>query len=181
MEEDWLYQLLEDVKDLPRPNAQDEKAREQVMRTLSLLFLKIWMRFALDLGSKMRLSPSDHELGLYQGKNNWALNESFNYASLSDISIEGDEPKRHALKAECFQWEGREHIRIIFQLSEEKIRNQDVMVTYLVHGSLAKDFDVGECVEKLKRGLATWFMALAQNEASILWNYCRDKYELVGV
>ena len=181
MEDDWLYQLLEDFKDLPEPNAQDEKAKDQVMRALSLLFLKIWMRFALDLGMKMQLSPSDTDLGMYQGKNSWALNQSFNYSELSEISIMNPEPRRHALRAECYQWEGREHIRIVFQLSEEKVRGQDVMVSYLVYKSLAKDFDLRKSIDSLKQGLGKWYLALAQNEPSILWNFCRDKYEMAGV
>jgi len=181
MEDDWLYQLLEDFKDLPEPNPQDEKAKDQIMRALSLLFLKIWMRFALDLGMKMQLSPSDTELGMYQGKNSWALNQSFNYSELSEVSITNPAPRRHALRAECYRWEGREHIRIVFQLSEEKVRDQDVMVSYLVYKSLAKDFELRKSIDSLKQGLGKWYLALAQNEPSILWNFCRDKYEMAGV
>jgi hypothetical protein len=181
MEDDWLDQLMEDLKELPEPNLQDEKAKEQVMRAMSLLFLKIWMRFALDLGLKMRLSPADSDLGMYQGKNSWALNQSFNFSELSEVSITNPEPLKHALRAECYQWEGREHIRVIFQLSEWKDRGQDVMISYLIYKSLAKDFDIGKSVSSLKQGLGKWYMALAENEPSILWNFCRDKYEMAGV
>jgi hypothetical protein len=181
MEGDWLYQLLEDFEELPEPIPQDEKAKEQVMRVLSLLFLKIWMRFALDLGMKMQLSPSDSDLGMYQGKNSWALNQSFNFSELSEVSITNSEPLRHALRAECYQWEGREHIRMIFQLSEWKERGQDIMISYLVYKSLAKDFDIGKSIGNLKQGLGKWYMALAENEPSILWNFCKDNYENVCV
>jgi hypothetical protein len=181
MEDDWLDQLLEDFKDLPEPNAQDEKAKDQVMRALSLLFLKIWMRFALDMGMKMQLSPSDTDLGMYKGKNSWALNESFNFSELSEVSITNPEPLRHALRAECYQWEGREHIRMVFQLAEWKERGQDVMISYLIYKSLAKDFDIGKSIGSLRQGLGKWYMALAENEPSILWNFCKDNYEMVGV
>ena len=40
MEDDWLDQLLEDFKELPAPNPQDKKSKDQVMKALSLLFLR---------------------------------------------------------------------------------------------------------------------------------------------
>lgn len=182
MEDIWLDQLLEDLKDIPKQKIlEDEKARDVLMRSLSLLFLKIWMRFALDTGTKMMMSPSDDELGLYEGKNSWKLNQGFNYSALSDISITNVAGKRHALRAECYNWLGRERCRVVFQLAEEKVLGQDVMVSYLVYSSLAKDFNIEKCIESLKPGLGKWYLALAQNELSILWNFCRDKYELIGV
>ncbi len=181
MEDDWLDQLLEDFKELPEPNLRDEKAKEQVMRTMSLLFLKIWMRFALDLGLKMKLSPTDSDLGMYKGKNSWALNQSFNFSALSEVSITNSEPLKHALRAECYQWEEREHIRLVFQLAEWKEREQDIMISYLVYKSLAKNFDIGKSIGNLQQGLRKWYMTLAENEPSILWNFCKDKYEMVGV
>jgi hypothetical protein len=181
MEDDWLDQLLEDFKELPEPNLKDEKAREQVMRALSILFLKIWMRFALDLGLKMRLSPPDTELGMYQGRNSWALNQGLDFSGLSEISIMNSEPLKHALRAECYKWEGRERVRIVFQLTEWKERGQDVMMSYLIYESLAKDFDIEKCVGNLKQGLAKWYLTLVENEPSILWNFCKEKYEMSGV
>ena len=181
MEEDWLDQLLEDFRDLPEPNLRDERAREQIMKTLSVLFLKIWMRFALDLGLKMRLSPPDTDLGMYKGRNSWALNQAFHFSELPEISITNLEPLRHALRAECYKGEGRERVRIAFQLTEWKEHGQDVMMSYLVYESLAKDFDIEKCVGNLKQGLAKWYLTLAENEPSILWNFCKEKYEMTGV
>jgi len=55
------------------------------------------------------------------------------------------------------------------------------MVSYLIYKSLAKDFDLGKSIDGLKQGLGKWYLSLAQNEPSILWNFCRDKYEMAGV
>ena len=182
MEVDWLDQISEDFTNVPAPKIEaDERAREQVMRSLVLVFLKIWMRFAVDLGTKMSITPSDVELGLYEGKNNWRLNESFNFSALSDISITNLETRQHSLKAEAYRYQTREHIRIVFSLEEERTIDRTVMINYVVYDSLAKDFELEAAIEKLKPGLGKWYLALAENELSILWNYCQSNYELVGV
>lgn len=182
MEEDWLDALNEDLKGISELKIEeDTRAREKVMHAMAEAFLKIWMRFAIDLGKKMNMIPSDVELGLYKGGNNWQLNESFNFAALSEISIANREDKHHALILEGYTSQGREHLRIIFSLEEERILEKIVMVNYLVYDSLAKDFKVSEAIEKLKPGLSKWYLALAENELSILWNFCIDNYELIGV
>ncbi len=182
MEEYWLDQIEEDLRDIPKPKLlEDARAKEEVMRSLTLVFLKIWMRFAIDLGTKMSLTPSDSELALYEGGNNWRLNESFNISALSDISITNREDKHHSLKVESYSYHGRELIRLIFSLEEERTFDRIVMVNYIIYDSLAKDFRMDEAIDKLKPGLAKWYRALAENELSILWNFCKDSYELVGV
>jgi len=182
MEDDWLDQISEDLREISKEKLlEDAKAKTRVMKLLSLLFLKIWMRFAIDLGVRMSLTPSKEELGLYEGKNRWQLNESFNFAALSDISIANTDDRHHALKAEAYSYHDREHIRIIFSLEEEKKLDRIVMINYVVHDSLAKDFEIEEAIEKLVPGLGKWYLALAENELSVLWNYCRDNCELVGV
>ena len=182
MEDDWLDLISDDFKSLPEVKIkEDSKAREHVMRVLAVLFLKIWMRFALDTGRKMIMAPSSDELGLYTGKNNWTLSGGFNFAALSELAITDKLPREHSLRVEAYTVQGREHIRVAFSLEEERVLGQSVLVTYVIYSALAKDFSIDEMIKNLKPGLGKWYMALASGELSILWNYCRDKYELVGV
>lgn len=177
-----MDELDEDFKSLPALKIQaDAKAREHVMRLLSILFLKIWMRFAIDLGLKMKMTPSSEDIALYEGKNKWNISKDFNFEALSEISLSDNRKRAHALRAETFTVQGREHVRIVFSLEEERVKNQPVMVSYSVYSSLAKDFSVEDALKNLKPGLGKWYLAHVNDELSILWNYCKDKYEFVGV
>jgi len=182
MEEDWLDQLDEDIKRMPEFKLlEDVRAREHVMRSLLVLFLKIWMRFALDIGVKMDLSPSSEEVAMYHGKNNWSLNQDFNFSALDEISITNKQKKIHSLRAETFTAQGRDHVRIVFSLEEERIKGQPVLVSYSVYSSLANDFSLEDAIRNLRPGLGKWFLSIVRNEPSILWDFCKEKYELVGV
>lgn len=182
MEEDWLDLLDEDFKQMPQPVAgKDAQTRERVMKSLMILFLKIWMRFALDTGIKMTLSPSSEEVAMYHGKNNWSLNQDFNFSALSEIAIANRQKRIHSLKAETYSAHGEDHVRIIFSLEEDRVKGQPVMVSYSVYSSLAKDFSLENAIRSLRPGLGKWFLALAENEPAILWNFCKEKYELVGI
>jgi|YelNatPaOPRAMG01_1025707.scaffolds.fasta_scaffold05880_6 hypothetical protein len=182
MEEDWLDQLDEDIKRIPELRIlEDVRAREHVMSSLVLLFLKIWMRFVLDTGIKMEISPPSEEVAMYHGKNNWSLNQDFNFSALDEISLTNRQNRIHALKAETFTIHGRDHVRIAFSLEEERVKGQPVMVSYSVYSAEAKDFSIEDAVTKLKPALGKWFLSIVENEPSILWNFCKEKYELVGV
>lgn len=182
MEEDWLDLLDDDLKQMPPPRITEEVlAREHVMKSLMIVFLKIWMRFALDTGIKMVLSPSSEEVAMYHGRNNWSLNQDFNFSALSEIAIVNKQKRNHSLRAESYTVHGRDHIRIIFSLEEDRVKGQPVMVSYSVYSALAKDFSLQDAVRRLRPSLGKWFLSIAENEPSILWNYCKEKYELVGV
>lgn len=182
MEADWLDLLDEDFRQMPQLTlSEGMSAKEQVMRALMILFLKIWMRFALDTGIKMTLSPPSEEVAMYHGKNNWSLNQDFNFSALNEIAIANRQKRIHSLRAETYTAHGEDHIRIIFSLEEDRVKGQPVMVSYCVYSSLAKDFQLDEAIRSLRPSLGKWFLSIAQNEPSILWNYCKDKYELVGV
>lgn len=183
MEEYWLDQLDEDLKDMTSPAklGEDTRARERSMRDLSMLFLKIWMRFAIDSGLKMGLTPPDEEFALYEGKNSWKLSEGFNFSALAELIIQHDVPREHSLRAESYVLQGRERTRIIFSLEEERIRDQPILVNYLVYDSLAKDFEIAQAIENLRPGLLKWYLTIAENEPSILWNFCKENYECIGV
>ena len=182
MEEDWLDLLDEDFKHMPQLRiSEDVQTREQVMKALMNLFLRIWMRFALDTGIKMTLSPSSEEVAMYHGKNNWTLNQDFNFSALNEIAIANRQKRIHSLRAETYAAHGQDHIRIIFSLEEDRVKGQPVMVSYSVYSSLARDFSLEDAMRSLRPSLGKWFLAIAENEPSILWNYCKEKYELVGV
>jgi hypothetical protein len=154
--------------------------RDRVMSLACHFFLRLWTRLALETGQKLRLTPSQFELGTYKGKMNWILNEGAT-TGIDKITLSSASGKGFSLVAEVYELASVLRSRVYFSLEEDEVKGQPMFVSYLVYDEAAGDFDVGSLVDLLSPVLPRWSETIVMKKEEPLWEYSREHFECVGV
>jgi len=181
MPEDLVKSVEQDMQQIPYDDVSASTERENAMKLAAHMLLRLWTRFALETGRKLDMAPSPHALGMYEGKMNWALNETANYRTMDRIELGGSFGRRHALIAEVYSQRGDDRIRLVFSLEEDEVRGKPVFVNYHVYDAPLAEFRVEKAVHALRPALKSWFETIVTASDAPLWGYCSEKLECVGV
>lgn len=161
----------------PMEDASDE---DRAKRLLAQVFLRLWTRLAIETGKRLRMNPSQFEVGTYKGKMNWALNEG----SLDDVQrmeLSEGKGKHYMFVSEKYEFEGNVRIRIFFSLQEDEVKGKPVYVNYLVADQGVKEFDPEALADSLESVLPKWTEALMSDDDEPLVNHAKERFECVGV
>jgi hypothetical protein len=153
---------------------------DRIMSLASHMFLRLWTRLALETGQKLRMTPSQFELGTYKGKMNWILNEGA-LAGLNKVTLSSVHGRGYSLTAETYELGGVLRSRVYFSLEEEEVKGRPVYVSYLVYDETASEFDIGRLVDLLSPVLPRWSETILLKTEEPLWDYSREHFECVGV
>jgi len=154
--------------------------RERVARMMTHVLLRLWTRLVLETGQRLTMLPSQYLLGTYEGKMNWALNETVDFASITTVELGAEYGQKHALVGEIYSHKGGERARLMFTL-EEEVRGKSVSVNYLVFDESVGSFRLDAAVEAIVPSLNSWFETVLTRADGPLWNFCKEKLECVGV
>ena len=156
---------------------------EGLARAKSLVahaFLRVWTRLVLDTGQKLRMSPSQYQLGTYRGKMNWILNEG-GLDGVERLEIAGSHGRDYTLVGEVYVLEGTARARILFSFQEDEVKGKPVFVSYLVYDESAKDFDKGALASAMAPAMSKWADTITAKSGDPLWTYSKEHYECVGM
>jgi hypothetical protein len=151
-------------------------ARFLVAHTL----LRIWTRMALTTGQKLRMSPSQYDLGIYKGKMNWLINEG-GLDGVDRFEISGSRGKEHALIGEAYEMEGVARARILFSFRGNEGADAPVFVTYLAYDQSVNDFDTAALAGILGPAMSKWADSVSAGSEEPLWDYSKEHFECVGM
>ncbi len=170
-----------DMATVPVGDIAADDEGERAVKLLVHAFLRVWTRFVLESGYRLRCTPPQYTLGNYAGKMNWSLNETVDFGSMTRMDLGAKLGRRHMLVAEMYRIKGEQKARVFFSLEEEQVKGQPVFVNYLVYDTPTKDFDIKGMVAALKPALPKWLETITKRNDGPLWKYCKDELECVGV
>jgi hypothetical protein len=180
MADDISRNFRADVETIAPEVLTDNDERVRVMSLVSHLFLRLWTRLALETGQKLRMAPSQFELGTYKGKMNWIINEGA-VSGVEKIKLSSIMGKGYSLAAEMYELNDALRLRVYFSLEEDEVKGEPVFVSYLVYDEAASDLDLGSLTEVLAPALPSWFETIMTKKEEHLWEYSREHFECVGV
>ena len=179
MSDETARQYKADVTSISREPlkalADDQRGKHLVAQA----FLRLWTRLALETGKRLRMTPSQFEIGTYKGKMNWVLNEG-SLDGVGRIELAGEDGKSYMLVAEIYAHEGEQRTRIFFSLKEDEVKGKPVYVNYLVNDQPLKDFSPEAMADSVATVLPKWTDALMSGEESQLTEFAKENFECVG-
>ncbi|MBM4248213.1 MAG: hypothetical protein FJ149_02005 [Euryarchaeota archaeon] len=158
----------------------DERTHAHIARELLDVFFNIWIRFAVDLGRELRMSPWQWDFVIYGGGKSYRFREGFNFARLNEVTLEESAPPfRHTLKGELSTLAGRPFVRVSFVLEEGRTFGSSEAVTarssYLIYNEPAARFGVHRLKESLSEPLRAWIRSEVRGDPALLWDLCHEK------
>jgi len=161
---------------------EDISARERahIAREILDVFFNIWIRFAVDLGKELRMSPFQWDFILYDGGKRYRFRDSFNFSRVSEAILEEPAfPFRHTLRAELRVVGGRTYVRVSFVLEEgreyEPTSTVVARTSYIVYNQPARRFGPKALKAALAEPLRAWIRSEVRQDPSILWDFCHEK------
>jgi hypothetical protein len=156
------------------------KERARIAREILDVVFNIWIRFAVDLGKELRMSPFQWDFILYDGGKRYRFRESFNFSRISEAVLEEQAfPFRHMLRAELRVVGGRTYVRVSFVLEEgreyERTSTVVARTSYIVYNQPAQRFGPKALKAALAGPLRAWIRSEVRQDPSVLWEYCQDK------
>ena len=170
-----------DMAGIPVGSIAGPTDRDRVLKILAHAYLRLWTRLALESGQKLKLSPSQYVLGIYEGQMSWQLNEAVDYRGLAQLQMGTTFRKTHMLISETYILKGEERIRVFFALEDQRVKGKPVFVDYLVYDAPLSEFDLAKVMEALKPLLPSWLETITSADDGPLWKACEEKLECVGI
>ncbi len=175
----WLEEMeaeLERLTEMYRKKIHREP-RGDVARQLAETFLKIWIRFAVDLGKEdMRLTPWQWDVSSYRGQKRFIMKEDFSFNDVGEVILEYDRERYQALRADFYVWKKHTHLRVYFVLESARTANSLTTRRWLVYDAPLKDADLNEMWANLKDGVLAWYESLSTDDFTRLWNFVDSHY-----
>ena len=162
------------------PGELGPREQANIARELLDVFFNIWIRFAVDLGRELRMSPWQWDFVIYDGGKDYRFRESFNFTRLREVTLEEDLfPFRHILKGELVRTAGTTYVRVGFVLEEGRQFDQAGAVSarnsYLIYNEPAKRFGAHALKAALAEPLRVWIRSEVQADPALLWDFCHEK------
>jgi len=156
------------------------KQRGRIAREMLDVFFNIWIRFAVDLGKELRMSPFQWDFVMYDGGKHYRFREEFNFPRISEMSLEEPAfPFRHTLKGELRTVGGRTYARVSFILEEgreyERISAVVARTNYIIYNQPARQFSPRGFKAALAEPLRVWIRSQVRQDPTILWDFCQEK------
>ncbi|MGQ9582114.1 MAG: hypothetical protein ACUVV6_01195 [Thermoplasmatota archaeon] len=153
----------------------EERAR--IAREVLEIFFNIWIRFAVDLGRELRMSPWQWDFVIYDGGKHYRLREGFNFSRVAEATLEElSFPFVHKLRAELRRVRGKTYLQVAFHLEEEREYGRagatGVSHAYIIYLEQARRFSVRELKRSLEGPLRAWIRSEALLDPAFLWDYC---------
>jgi len=154
--------------------------RTVIARELLDVFFNIWIRFAVDLGRELRMSPWQWDFAMYDGGKSYRFRDSFNFARVGEVILEEAAfPFRHALKGELARMAGKTYVRVSFVLEEGRRFDGAEAVaartSYLIYNVPAGLFTARNLKKALAEPLRAWIRSEVRGDPSVLWDFCHEK------
>jgi hypothetical protein len=181
MADEFLRAFEADIASIPVARVTGDDDNERIMKLMAHTFLRLWVRFAVETGQKLNMTPFQYSLGTYHGQMNWVVNEAMNFKELPQIELGTKYGHRHALVAESYSVKNEPMVRLVFALEEEEVKGRPIAVNYLLYDSKLREFEFPKAIAALKAAMPKWIETVMTKNDAPLWGYCKESLECVGV
>jgi hypothetical protein len=162
------------------PGELGPREHAHIARELLDVFFNIWIRFAVDLGRELRMSPWQWDFVIYEGGKEYRFRESFNFTRIREVLLEEAAfPYRHTLKGELCRVAGKNFVRVSFVLEEgrqfDRVEAPAAMSSYTIYNVPAGKFGARQLKEAISEPLRAWIRSEVRGDPAILWDFCHEK------
>ena len=162
------------------PGELGPREHAHIARELLDVFFNIWIRFAVDLGRELRMSPWQWDFVIYDGGKDYRFRESFNFTRIREVLLEEAAfPYRHTLKGELCRVAGKNFVRVSFVLEEGRQFDRSevtaAMNSYTIYNVPADKFGARQLKEAISEPLRAWIRSEVRGDPAILWDFCHEK------
>lgn len=162
------------------PGELGPREHAHIARELLDVFFNIWIRFAVDLGRELRMSPWQWDFVIYEGGKDYRFRESFNFTRIREILLEEAAfPYHHTLKGELCRVAGKNFVRVSFVLEEgrqfDRAEAATAVNSYTIYNVPADKFGARQLKEAISEPLRAWIRSEVRGDPAILWDFCHEK------
>ncbi|MDG6220790.1 MAG: hypothetical protein QCI38_04995 [Candidatus Thermoplasmatota archaeon] len=175
MTEDWLSCLDKDFEELAKKEVAETRAR--LVASIMDVFFGIWLRFDIDRGVRMQLTPFEWEYVEYKGHKDWRLVEDFNFNGIGDVELMDIRfPHRQGLRAEIYKTDGANRVRLIFLLEDWRDGDRTGFTPYLLYDAQLYSARISDLWKEMKKIVIPWHEAHIRGDPEPLWDWIKSNY-----
>lgn len=184
MAEDW-FQKLERELDILSYSIESKYIPDEhapVAKELAEIFFNIWMRFNIDFGMEMELTPWQWEFAVYEGKKHWRMKRDFDFSKLNELRLT-DKKFEHsqAMIAYFYTVNNQTRLKIVFVV-HARDEHGDVPKEYEVYSASIKRMSMSRLWKTIEPLIKSWYEAHIRNDQCIVINFCERRFaKSIGV
>jgi len=175
MSDDWIDKLEKDFSHIVR--GHEDESREKLVERLMDLFFGVWLRFDLDRGVRMQLTPFEWDFVEYKGHKDWKLDENFNFKAVTDIELLDTRfPHKQGLRAELYTAEGKTRLRLVYELADWMEKGRRGTTPYLLYDAPLEAVRAGDAWKEMRKVLIPWNGAHIRGDQEMFWDWIKSNY-----
>jgi hypothetical protein len=178
MPEEWFQKLERELDALSysieAKYIPDE--RTPVAKELAEIFFNIWLRFNIDFGIEMELTPWQWEFAVYEGQKHWRMKSDFDFSKLEEIRLT-DKKFEHtqAMVAYFYLHQNQVRLKISFVVHAND-NHGDAPKEYEVYNANIKRMSMSRLWKTIEPLIKTWYESHIRNDQRIVINFCERKF-----
>ncbi len=172
---DWTEGLDAELKRVEALRSRGAEDRSDLVKGLSIVYLNVMVRFALDTSAEMKMLPNQWEIATYHGGKRWELRKEQDFGMIDEIVIADDRPRGCAMITEFYSRKGFERVRSGFLLPES-LAEKKKWLFYVAGDSTAKKASVHGMWIGLRKGVEEWYESLLRDDTSSFRKFCEVHY-----
>lgn len=178
MAEDWFQKLERELDALSYeidgkyiPDEQGPVAKE-----LAEIFFNIWMRFNIDFGIEMELTPWQWEFAVYEGQKHWRMKSGFDFSRLSELRLT-DKKFEHtqAMIAYFYTANNQTRLKVVFVVHASDSHG-DLPKEYEIYNANIKRMSMMRLWKTIEPLIKSWYESHIRNDQSVVINFCERKF-----
>ncbi|MCK4718826.1 MAG: hypothetical protein KAT70_09170 [Thermoplasmata archaeon] len=178
MSDDWLEELDEKFAHL-EGEGNDEVVGHKAKLTEKLMgmFFGLWVKFDIDRGVRMQLTPFEWEFVDYKDQKEWRLDKEFNFGEVADIELlDARFPYKQGLRAELYRAEETTRIRLAFLLEDWREKERKGFTPFLLYDAPVEAARVSDIWKEMKKVALPWHEAHIRGDQEHLWDWVKSTY-----
>ncbi|MDD1769125.1 MAG: hypothetical protein LUQ55_03990 [Methanomassiliicoccales archaeon] len=174
---DWIDTLDVELRSLEgrRPKAKD--SRSDLTRDLSVVYLNVMVRFALNTDAEMKMLPNQWDIATYHGDRKWDIKKNTDFELIDELIIADDRPHGSAMMTEFFSKKGFENVRSGF-LIPETIGGQKRCTFFVANASTIQKASVSKIWKDLRKGVEMWYESVLRDDIAPFKEFCEKSYQV---
>jgi hypothetical protein len=174
---DWIEGLDAELKSLEGKRPKRKDGRSELVKDLSVVYLNVMVRFALNTNAEMKMLPNQWDIATYHGDKRWDLKKRCDFGQIDEIVIADDRPHGSAMLTEFFSKKGFENVRSGF-LIPETIGGKKKWTFYVANESTVQKASVSKMWGDLRKGIEMWYESVLRDDLAPFKEFCEKSYQV---
>ncbi|MGC9060810.1 MAG: hypothetical protein ACP5JR_06240 [Thermoplasmata archaeon] len=178
MAEDWFQKLEKELDaisyGIESKYIPDEHA--SVAKELAEIFFNIWLRFNVDFGIEMELTPWQWEFVVYEGQKHWRMKSGFDFGKLYELRLT-DRKFEHsqAMVAYFTTAQNQMRLKVVF-LVHANDAHGDLPREYEIYSANIKRMSMPRLWKTIEPLIKAWYEAHIRNDQRVVIDFCERKF-----